>query len=88
MGSPTVNNRLMYATAGLLELIKGLKFTNKKAAAFSCYGWNELAAKKNNTLPRYASFEVLLEPIISYWEPNTDLIEKSIEYGKKFVSMI
>jgi flavorubredoxin len=33
MGSPTVNNGAMYATTGLLEMIKGLKFVNKKAAA-------------------------------------------------------
>ena len=88
MGSPTVNNGLMYATAGLLELIKGLKFTNKKAAAFGCYGWNELASKKIDTLLREAGFEVILEPITSYWEPDDDVIDKSIEYGKKFVSLL
>jgi len=88
MGSPTVNNGLMYATAGLLELIKGLKFINKKAAAFGCYGWNELASKKIDTLLREAGFEVILEPITSYWEPDADVIDKSIEYGKNFVSLL
>lgn len=41
MGLPTVINGMMYATTGLLKMIKGLKFVGKKAAAFGIYGWND-----------------------------------------------
>jgi len=44
--------------------------------------------QKIDTLLHDAGFEVILEPITSYWEPDTDFIEKSIEYGKKFVSLL
>ncbi len=30
----------MNATGGLLEMIKGIGFKNKKAAAFGSYGWS------------------------------------------------
>ena len=88
MGSPTVNNGIMFASAGLLEMIKGLKFTGKKAAAFSCYGWNDMASKKIDGLLREAGFDLILDPITNYWEPDANSIEKSIEYGQKFVSLL
>jgi flavorubredoxin len=44
-GSPTVNNGILVAVAGLIEEIKGLKFKNKKAAAFGSYGWSGEAVK-------------------------------------------
>jgi anaerobic nitric oxide reductase flavorubredoxin len=37
VGCPTVNNGIMFSIAGLLEMLKGLKFQGKKAAAFGCY---------------------------------------------------
>lgn len=38
IGSPTINRGILVSVAGILEEIKGLKFINKKAAAFGCYG--------------------------------------------------
>ena len=40
VGSPTINRGILTSIAGLLEEMKGLKFRNKKAAAFGCYGWS------------------------------------------------
>ncbi len=40
VGSPTINKGILVSVAGMLEEIKGLKFKNKKAAAFGCYGWS------------------------------------------------
>ena len=37
VGSPTINNGYSYATSGILEMMKGLKFKNKKAASFGSY---------------------------------------------------
>lgn len=88
MGSPTVNNGAMYATTGLLEMIKGLKFVNKKAAAFGTYGWNDQASKQIDKSLREAGFDVVLEPISNNWEPSDDMLEKCVEYGKKLVSLL
>jgi flavorubredoxin len=38
VGSPTVNNSILSNIAGWLEFLKQLRFKNKKAAVFGCYG--------------------------------------------------
>lgn len=88
MGSPTVNNGMMYATTGLLEMIKGLKFVGKKAAAFGTYGWNDMASKQIDKLLREAGFDVVLEPLSNNWEPSADMLAQCVEYGKKLVSLL
>ncbi len=88
VGSPTVNNGIMHATAGLLEMIKGLKFVGKKAAAFSCYGWNDKSSKEIDSQLREAGFDIILDPITNNWEPDGNKIEESFQYGKKFASLL
>lgn len=88
VGSPTVNNGIMHATVGLLEMIKGLKFVGKKAAAFSCYGWNDKSSKEIDSQLREAGFDIILDPITNNWEPDGNKIEESIQYGKKFASLL
>src|SRR5699024_5419834 len=39
-GSSTVNKGIMNATGGLLEMLRGIGFKNKKAAGFGSYGWS------------------------------------------------
>ena len=41
VGSPTVSNSILSSVAGWMEFLKQLKFKNKKAAAFGCYGWSD-----------------------------------------------
>lgn len=88
MGSPTVNNGFMSSIAGLLEMMKGLRFKNKKAATFGCYGWHDVSTKAIENLMKESGFEVVSEPIICQWEPNNELLNKSFEYGKQFVKLI
>ena len=45
VGSPTVSNSYLSSMAGWLEFLKQLKFKNKKAAAFGCYGWSGESVK-------------------------------------------
>ena len=45
VGSSTVNNGYLYSIAGILEMIKGMKLKNKKAACFGSYGWSGEAVK-------------------------------------------
>jgi len=47
IGSPTVNKGVLTSVAAILELIKGLKFKEKKAAAFGCHGWSGESAKNH-----------------------------------------
>jgi len=88
MGSPTVNNGFMSSIAGLLEMMKGLKFKNKKAATFGCYGWHDVSTKAIENLMKESGFEVVSEPINCQWEPDNELLNKSFEYGKQFVKLI
>ena len=40
VGSSTINKGILSSAAAILEMIKGLGFTGKKAAAFGSYGWS------------------------------------------------
>jgi flavorubredoxin len=88
MGSPTVNNGIMFSIAGLLELIKGLKFKNKKAASFGCYGWHDVSTKVIQTTLKDAGFEIIADSIKAKWQPQQDELNKSVEFGKKFVTLL
>ncbi|MBR5744685.1 MAG: flavodoxin domain-containing protein, partial [Muribaculaceae bacterium] len=59
VGSPTINNGYSYAIAGMLEMIKGLKFKGKKAAAFGSYGWSGEAVKQISAALSAAGLEVV-----------------------------
>ncbi len=83
VGSPTINGGYLYAIAGILELMHGLKFKNKKAAAFGSYGWSGEAVKRMNEELQKAGFDVVDDGIRSTWRPDTDEIDRLIEYGKQ-----
>ncbi len=83
MGSPTLNNNLLPEMAGFISMIKGLKFKNKKAAAFGCYGWSGEAVKQMNELMQAAGFEVVSEGFRSLWNPDEDQLAKAVELGEQ-----
>lgn len=87
-GSPTVNNGIMSSIAGLLEMVKGLKFINKKAAAFGCYGWHDVSTKVIEDILKESGFEILMEPLRFIWTPDEDALKKSIDYGRQFVTLL
>jgi anaerobic nitric oxide reductase flavorubredoxin len=88
VGSPTVNNGILSSIAGLLEMAKGLKFMNKKAAAFGCYGWHDVSTKVIEDTLKEAGFEILLEPLRFIWAPDNAALKQSIEYGRQFVTLL
>ena len=69
VGSPTVSNSILSSVAGWLEFLKQLKFKNKRAAAFGCYGWSGESVKILQERLRDAGFEVIDENIRSLWNP-------------------
>ena len=69
VGSPTVSNSIISSVAGWLEFLKQLKFKNKRAAAFGCYGWSGESVKILQERLRDAGFEVIEETVRSLWNP-------------------
>lgn len=69
VGSPTVSNSILSSVAGWMEFLKQLKFKNKKATAFGCYGWSGESIKILQDKLKEAGFEVIDENIKSLWNP-------------------
>ncbi len=88
VGSPTVNNGILSSIAGLLEMAKGLKFMNKKAAAFGCYGWHDVSTKIIEDTLKESGFEIISEPLRFPWAPDNEALNQSIEYGRQFVTLL
>ena len=87
LGSPTVNNGLLHSIGGLLEMIKGLKFKGKSAAAFGSYGWGGEAVKLLTQGLNDAGFKVEAEGLRTMWVPDEDAIEKCVDYGKNIAKI-
>ncbi|MBU2590493.1 MAG: anaerobic nitric oxide reductase flavorubredoxin [Nitrospinota bacterium] len=81
VGSPTIGQGITSASAGILEEIEGLKFKNKKAAAFGCYGWSGESVAKLSGLLQKSGFELINEGIKCLWNPDEDSVEKCIAFG-------
>ncbi len=76
VGSPTVSNSILSSVAGWMEFLKQLKFKNKQAAAFGCYGWSGESVKILQAKLAEAGFKVIEENIRSQWNPEeTDLVK-------------
>ncbi len=88
VGSPTINNGYSYAISGVMEMIKGLKFKGKKAAAFGSYGWSGEAAKQVSELLSGAGFEVVCEGKRHQWAPDEEAIKACREFGREFAKAL
>lgn len=88
MGSPTVNNGILGAVAGLIQELKGLKFKNKKAAAFGSYGWSGEAVKILSERLGDSGFAVVDEGLRLIWSPDEESKNRCREYGREFVSKL
>ena len=85
VGSPTVNNGYLHSIAGILEMIKGMKLKNKKAAAFGSYGWSGEAVKQITEYLKTCGFEVVNEGYRCMWTPDKE-VEKELEkFGEELV---
>ncbi len=83
-GSSTVNKGIMNATGGLLEMIKGIGFKNKKAAGFGSYGWSGESVDILEGKLKDAKLDVMEGGPKALWNPDKEAIEKCIEFGKEF----
>jgi len=83
VGSPTINKGILSAVAGILEDIKGLRFRNKKAAAFGCYGWSGESVKIISDRLKEAGFQLLNDGIRATWNPDTESMNNCIRFGRE-----
>lgn len=83
-GSSTVNKGIMNATGGLLEMLRGLGFKNKKAAAFGSYGWSGESVAILEEKLRDAKIELVQDGLKVLWNPDEEALEKCREFGRNF----
>lgn len=88
IGSPTINRGILTSIAGFLEEMRGLKFRNKKAAAFGCYGWSGESVKVIKERLEAAGFQVVDDGLRCLWNPDQKSIESCFEYGRKIVGLL
>lgn len=81
VGSSTMNNVMMPKVAGMLEEISGLRFRNKKAAAFGSYGWNGGAVDRIHTRLMDAGFETAIS-LKAKWRPDGKAMLECREHGR------
>ena len=83
VGSPTIGNSILHSIAALISYIKTLKFKNKKAAGFGCYGWSGESPKIINELMKDAGFEIIGKGFRNQWNPDEDAQKLAIEFGQE-----
>jgi anaerobic nitric oxide reductase flavorubredoxin len=84
VGSPTINKGVLHSIAGLMDVAKGMKFQQKKGAAFGCYGWSGESVKIVNELLEEAGFELInSEGLRMLWNPDEEAVAACIAFGKE-----
>lgn len=82
VGSPTVGNSILSSVGGWLDFLKELKFKNKKAAVFGCYGWSGESPKILRERLTTSGFEVVEAEIKCNWNPVADDLDKATDIAK------
>jgi flavorubredoxin len=85
VGSPTVNRGILSSIAGIMEEIRGLAFTGKKAAAFGSFGWSGESVKAINGLLAGAGFELVNDGLRLHWTPDDAGLAECLEFGGAFI---
>ena len=86
VGSPTIGGGIISTTAEILEMIKGLRFKNKKAASFGCYGWSGESVKLIKDHLEKSGFTIINDGIRALWNPDQESIDKCVEFGKEIAN--
>jgi len=87
VGSPTIVGGILSSVAEIMEMIKGLRFKNKKAAAFGCYGWSGESIKILSDLLEKSGFSVINDGIRTLWNPDDESINKCVDFGKEIAKI-
>lgn len=87
-GSSTINNGILSAMAAILEIMKGLRFKNKKAAGFGSYGWSGESPKIMSTTLKECGFEILEDALGILWQPDEAALDQCRAYGVKLAEKL
>jgi len=63
-----------------------MRFKNKKAASFGCYGWSGESIKVIKEHLEKSGFSVINDGIRALWNPDDESIEKCVEFGKEIAN--
>lgn len=88
VGSATVNKGIMHGSGGLLDMIRGIGFKNKKAAAFGTYGWSGESVGILEEKLSNAKFEIVQDGLKALWMPDEEAQEACIEFGENFAKVL
>lgn len=88
VGSSTINNGYLFSIGGMLEMIKGLNFKDKKAAAFGSYGWSGEAVAQLTKLLSGCGFDIVNDGHRCLWVPDEGGYLACVEYGKQFAKAL
>ncbi len=88
LGSSTINNGYLFSIGGLLEMMKGLKFKEKSAAAFGSYGWSGEAVKQLTKGLEDSGFKIVNDGHRSLWVPDEAELAACADYGSRFVQAL
>ena len=83
VGSPTIGGGILSGVAEILEMIKGMRFKNKKAASFGCYGWSGESIKVIKEHLEKSGFSIINDGIRALWNPDDVSLEKCVEFGRE-----
>ncbi|MDD4541587.1 MAG: MBL fold metallo-hydrolase [Eubacteriales bacterium] len=86
VGSPTVLNDVMSSVSGWMTFLKSLKFKNKKAAAFGCYGWSGESVKILQEDLAKAGFDVVDASLRVNWNPTRDDLVQAREVAEALLA--
>ena len=71
--------------AAILEQVEGLKFKNKKAASFGCFGWSGESIDVMNSRIKEAGLGLINNGYSCNWEPDDDTLERVKQFAKSLI---
>jgi len=84
IGSSTINKNILYAVSGILDMVRGLGFKDKKAAAFGAYGWSGEGIGIIEARLKESKIDVVLPGIKELWNPDDGAKDRCFAFGKEF----
>jgi len=84
VGSPTLNNEVFPSVAEFMTHLRGLRPTNRIAAAFGSYGWGGGAVKWLYEQFKIMKLEVFEPGLQVQYRPSSEDMDKAYEFGRQF----
>jgi flavorubredoxin len=82
VGCPTALQSILSSMGGWLEFLNELKFKNKKAAVFGCYGWSGEGNKILRERLTSAGFAVVEPEVKCNWRPTDGDLSQATEVAR------